>query len=72
MPQRSDESSFSKDSAHLKLLFEASVVIGGEFLTTGSEVLQNLHPGEGLDPEDLIKKKKHRTSTRTPNLLLVS
>lgn len=56
MHPRPDASLFFKESAYLKLQFEASVVIGSKFLATGTELLQNLHPGEGLDPEDLIKK----------------
>lgn len=49
------EPSFFKDSADPKLLFEPPVVISSEFLAMGTELLQNLHPGEGLDPENLMK-----------------
>lgn len=55
MHQRPDKSSLLKASADLKLLFEAPVVIGSEFLVTGTELLQNLPPGEGLDPEEFMK-----------------
>lgn len=55
MHQTPEESSLLKDSADLKLLFEAPVIRGSEFLATGAELLQNLPPGEGLDPEELTK-----------------
>lgn len=55
MHQKPKKSAHLKDSADLKLLLEAPVVTGSEFLATGTELLQNLHPGEGLDPEDRMK-----------------